>query len=787
MDQTPIDGGDQLSLEDILAEFAPTDSPAPAPEPPGKEDPVPQPPAAEKPAADESTPEKPLAEKPLAERPATVRLLPKKAPARRPAEETSAEKSPSEEIAPAEEQPVKKKPAREVTPDPAPTEEKPVKEKTGEKATATTAAQEPPTEDEPGKKLPWWKRKAQPTHLSDKVIALPEADMSVTGRIGRLIEKGDRYAETMFAGDEPEDLEQTRREQLLPGVDWESEPTHTLAPRHRRVLRRPKPDTPPGKLAMRYKKGLGFLHTRTVLAFLLFLPQLYLALAPGMGWFLPASLADNTALLCHVAALGLCISTLLCADVLAWGLACLLKLRLESETVLLFAVAAALADALTVPILGEAERGMPFCAVVALCQFFALWGKLLKRRGLWRSCRAAAGAAEPYLVTLDEKMWDGKDSFTKWAGTVEGYGSQVQDTDGVQRTYHIAAPLISIFAGLFALLASVGRREPGLFFWCLSACLTAGCGFTAFLSFAMPFSSLSLRLSKIGAALGGWDGIGWRGRHQGVILTDTDLFPPGSITLNGIKLLGDASMETSLAYTVTLIRETGSGLEKPFSDMLRAKGGLCRRVSHVVFHEGGVTGVISGQNVAVGSGAFMELMGVSVPPGLKVKNAVFCAVDNTLSAIYALNYSLHPAIAQALDVLVENGTDPILATRDFLIIPEMLRQRFKLPVDKMEFPNLDRRRELSSKRIEHERILTAVLCREGLGPYADAVVGRKRLLGAVRWGLVFALLGAGVGLVLSFYLCLARAFTSLTPGTMLAFLLLWLVPASLISGWANRY
>ena len=739
MDKTPIEGGDQLSLEDILAEFAPTDTDLPTAAP--QEETPPEPQAASEPPAPEEEPEVPA------------------------------------------EEPVKEAPAAEKVPE----EDPPVAETSPEEARSAPLDGKPPIDDEPSKKIPWWKRKAQPVHLSEKVIQLPEADQSVTARIGRLIEKGDRYAQGMFEGDGPEDPERERRERLLPGVDWESEPTHAPTPRRHRVLRRPKPDVPPAKLAARYKKGLGFLHTRTLLALLLFLPQLYLALAPGMGLPLPYLQADDIALVCRLAALGLGVSALLAADVLAQGVACLFRMRLESETVLLFAVAAAVADALTMPALDAPGRGMPLCAVVSLCLFFALRGRFLKRRGLWRSCRAAAGAAEPYLVTLDEKMWDGQDCFAKWSGTVEGYGSQVQDTDAVQRTYHLAAPLILLCAGLFALLASVGRGEPRLLVWCLSVTLTAGCGFTAFLSFALPFSALSHRLSKIGAALGGWDGIGWRGRHQGVILTDTDLFPPGSITLNGIKLMGDTSLETSLAYTVTLIRETGSGLEKPFADMLRAKGGLCRRVSQVMFHEGGVTGTIAGQSVAVGSGAFMELMGVDVPQGLKVKNAVFCAVDNALCAIFALNYTLHPAIAQAVDVLVENGMDPILATRDFLVIPDMLRQRFKLPVHKMEFPSLDRRRELSSKRLEHERTLTAVLCREGLGPYADAVVGSKRLLGAVRWGLGFSLLGSAVGLVLSFYLCLARAFASLAPEVMLVFLLLWLVPAWLISGWADRY
>lgn len=638
-------------------------------------------------------------------------------------------------------------------------------------------------------------KKPEVKYIGENVIEFPEEDTSVTGRIGKLFEKADEYAEGLFpADDDPDDPERERREQLLPGVDWEEEPTHASPSRNRHRPRRPKPDVPPMQLAARYKKGLGGLHTRTVLALLLALVQLYWALSFARGWPLPLPLTgplreqlENGALRYQLSAMLLLASALLGADVMARGISCLFKLRMEWETVLVFAVAAAIADALTIPILGDRGGEMPYCAVVAVAVFFALWGRFLRRRAMRQSCRMAGSATEPYLVTLEEKFWDNADAYAKTSGENSGYGSQVQGEDGVARMHHAAAPAVVLLCAVCALLASVGQRKPELFFWCLSASLTAGCGFAAFLAFPMPFSGVVSRLSKVGAALAGWDGYRPGKGRQGVVLTDGDLFPTGSVTLNGLKLCGELSLETAVSYTATLIRETGSGMEKPFSDLLRTQGTIYRKVSRVMFHEGGVSGVIGGRQVLVGSAAFMEIMHVELPQGLKVKNAVFCAVSGELEAIFALNYRLHPAIRPAIDSLIANGLDPILATRDFLIIPDMLRQRFKLPVDKMEFPNLDRRRELSEQRRDSEELLAAVLCREGLGPYAEAVVGGKRLVSAALWGAAFALVGSLVGIGLAFYLVSAGAFASLNVGTMLVYLLLWLVPGGLISSWTCRY
>lgn len=649
-------------------------------------------------------------------------------------------------------------------------------------------AETAPDEAAPKERRPFWRRKKTPkaeeaAPADEQVIPFPQEPPK--GRFERLKERGDRYAERMFQGDE-EDPEEAERERLLPGVDYEDEPTH--APPQRKARRRKsQPDIPPDKLAKTYKNRLAFLHTRVFLAFFLALPQVYLMVAQGLELPVPPLFAASFTLRYQTASLCMGVSGLLAVDILAQGVWHLFTLHLEADTLLFFAFAATLADALTMSSLDNRNYAMPYCGVISVMLAFALWGKLKKLRGLRQSCRVAASSAEPYLVTLEEQAWNGTDAYMKSSGSTKGYGSQIQEPDGVQRAYHIAAPLLLLSALLLSLLASVGRERPELLFWCLSATLTSACGIAGFLPYALPYDALARRLAKVGAALGGWDSLAWSGKGRGAILTDIDLFPPGSVTLNGIKLCGQLPMETAVSYAASLVRETGSGMEKPFVDMLRAQSGLFRRCTKVVCHEGGVTGVITGREVAVGSAAFMELLHIPLLQGLKVKNAVFCAVDGQLQAIFALNYHLHPAVRPSLDMLIAGGLSPILATRDFLVIPEMLRQRFKLSVDKMEFPSLDRRRDLSSTRQAHSPELTAVLCREGLGPYAEAVVAARRLASAAKVGTFFALLGGSLGLLLAAYLTAAQAFASLSAGALLLFLLLWAVPQFLISGWASRF
>ena len=206
---------------------------------------------------------------------------------------------------------------------------------------------------------------------------------------------------------------------------------------------------------------------------------------------------------------------LLGLDVLMRGLFRLLRLELGMDTLLVFAAAATLADALTMYRLDPRDGQMPYCAAIVLGIFFLLRGARRKRRGLRMACRTAASAAQPYLVTLDEGKWNGWDTYAKWSGEPIGFGRQMQAADGAERIFHRVCPLLFIACLLLSVVASIGRGAPERLLWCLSAMLTACASLSGALCFALPWLSLTQRLSKSGAAIAGWDGVTATGGSDG--------------------------------------------------------------------------------------------------------------------------------------------------------------------------------------------------------------------------------------------------------------------------------
>ena len=621
-----------------------------------------------------------------------------------------------------------------------------------------------------------------------RVVDFPEEESVLSAFLKDITRKADRYADQMFQESESMDPEEVRRlEELIPGTDQEAPPEPPGRVRRPRKPEPPPPDLPPQELARTYGKGLKGMRLRTVLVFLLAAAALFQLAVPAAGFYWLPPL-DGYQIQVWISAGLLGLGTLLSLDVLWAGLRRALRGRVGMDTLAALSVLFTLADALTLSLSQDREGQLPYAAAALAGLFFLLHGSYHKRCGLRLSCRTAASAAEPYILTLDEGKWNGRDTYCKWSGVPNGFGSQVQMDDGAQRIYRVVCPLLLLACLLFSLLASYGLDKPQHLLWCLSATFTASAAFGGALVYGRPFHKLARRLASSGAALAGWPGTAQSGKGDRILLTDGDLFPPGYVELNGIKVFGDWSIERVVGYTATLIRDSGSGLTKLFHDLLRAQGSIFRKAEHLCCYEGGgLSATIRGDQVLVGSAAFMKLMEVELPQGLHVKNAVFCAIEGELAGIFALNYTLPDMVFPSLEALMREKVGPVLATRDFNLIPAMLHQRFKLAADKMDFPPVERRRELSDPDQPHSSTITAVLCREGLLPYGESVVAAKRLRWSTRFGAVLTCLGSCVGVLLAYYLTSVDAYGSLSPLNLLVFLLFWLAPVWFLTSWTARY
>ena len=125
----------------------------------------------------------------------------------------------------------------------------------------------------------------------------------------------------------------------------------------------------------------------------------------------------------------------------------------------------------------------------------------------------------------------------------------------------------------------------------------------------------------------------------------------------------------------------------------------------------------------------------------------------------------------------------MLAVRDGNITPALLKRKFGTDA-RAVYPKMSTRLALSERGGGRPY---ALLMREGLMPYAEVVLGSKRLCRSARRCTVLAFVAATLATLLAFYLTFVGAYSVLTPLSLLVFVLLWSLSALLDALLSDRY
>ena len=268
-------------------------------------------------------------------------------------------------------------------------------------------------------------------------------------------------------------------------------------------------------------------------------------------------------------------------------------------------------------------------------------------------------------------------------------------------------------------------------------------------------------------------------------MLDGDVFPNGTVKLNGVKFYGSRDTDEVVAYAAALLAYDGGGLSPLFTQLLESRNGYHYDAEEVRGYHGGIGGVVNGEAVLAGTPAFLQSMGVELPEGTRVNQAVYLAIDGSLSGVFAVTYSKVKIAATGLTTLCAyRGLTPILLTSDFMLTEGFLRGKFGVNTRRIAFPTRERRLELTDRQVQDEPAL-ALATRDGLAGFAYAVTGARALRSAAIVGTVIHLLGGILGILSVLALIIVGAEHLLTPANILLYELIWMIPGLLITEWTR--
>ena len=545
--------------------------------------------------------------------------------------------------------------------------------------------------------------------------------------------------------------------------------------RLRKEAREKEPENVPEltaeEAAKQYASGVASLHRRMIPAFALSV-VMALLLFLGGGSLGPEALRGGRTLWILQAAMQLAVM-ILGLDVLAKGVTDLLSAKPGCETVVLLANIAAEIDAVLMISGHGGEPGLPpYCVTAAFTLAFALWGSYCRRSAFRETIRAMRLASVPTVVSSEDKLAEEGSILNKKLGTAKGFLQRATEPDLPERFYHKAVPPCLLLLLVLALAAAY-LSGTGAIFRCLAALSCAAAAMSATMVYARPFFLTAKRLSLSGAALAGWRGAEDMAKAVGLVIRDLDIYPENSVILNGMKVLSGAHVEKVVAYTGSVILATGSGLRRVFGELMRQYAAPLYRVEDFdCGTEGGVSAFIGAEQVLVGTGAYMNLMGIRVPGSVDVAGAVYTAIDHELCGVFIVNYLPQELVQNALYRLESGRMRPIFAIRDFNISPSMMIQKFRLNEGSISFLPPENRYQLSVEP-ETEGKPAALLSREGLWHYSETARGGRRLWRTTRRALLMTVLGSVLGVLIVFISCARGAFASVSPVKLLLAMLLW--------------
>jgi len=480
----------------------------------------------------------------------------------------------------------------------------------------------------------------------------------------------------------------------------------------------------------------------------------------------------------------LLIVMMLCSDVIVRGVDFLIKGVPNAETLILFSCAFSLISPIF-SILSGAAHMLPFCAVSALSLTFAAHGEKFNLRAITDTLKTAVGSSEPYGVQAEYNSDIDNSVLKKAYNRTDGFYNNLMQPDITELTYRYAAPALLIAALVLTVLLVLIRGGAENSLHILSALLAAAAPFSILLSFSVPFITVARAARKSGAAVAGWGGADDICFNDGVCVMDDDLFPPGTLKLSGVKVYDGASPESAIRYTASIIMASGSGLTSLFAEVLKQQGLSAVRVDNFECRESGIAGLVHGEQVSTGSAAFMNLLGVRVPDDSTMKNAVYTAVNNRLTAMFAIDYKPLPSVQSALISMLKWRIDLYFAMRDFNVTPAMVGQKFKVPFDSFVFIPAKNSYSISDRYSRKPGRMAAVLIREGFNPFAEAITSGRLLKSAAFFATILSVVSAALGVLIMFYMCWTGSFLSASPGNLIIFMLCMLATVLIVCGYVR--
>lgn len=434
--------------------------------------------------------------------------------------------------------------------------------------------------------------------------------------------------------------------------------------------------------------------------------------------------------------------------------------------------------------------------------FLNLLGKLMMVRRVYGNFRFITSREQKYAV----KIYDNTDNATKFVGdTVVGkpciaYQKKTSflrnfleisyAPDPAQTSGGALTPIALIFSLVLCMMSMLIYKD---FYMGISVFAAACCAAVAMgnmISANGPINKLCKKIRRSGAMVSGYKAIKEMAKVNSIMVDCADLFPSGTVILEGVKTYGGEDEDECMRMTVALLTNVGGTLSDVMEQIAQDDIETLPAVSNIVYEdEHGVTASVDGKKVLIGNRTLLLNHHVLAPERDDVvkytgegKKVVFVAIEDKLRAMLILSYKTDKRKINELKRLESNGVSILIRTTDPNITPNMISEMFDIAKSSVNIISGDLGMEygaLVNTKLRKENAYIATKGRiESLMAVISSCASQKSTVSLI---VAVQVVGIILALVLVTFLTITQEFSLLSAMNLLIYQLFWVIASLFIS------
>ncbi|HHV31017.1 MAG: hypothetical protein E7518_03325 [Ruminococcaceae bacterium] len=260
------------------------------------------------------------------------------------------------------------------------------------------------------------------------------------------------------------------------------------------------------------------------------------------------------------------------------------------------------------------------------------------------------------------------------------------EPDPSEQSSQMMGPIGFVCSLVLGIVAFVLSRDWQQAVTAFSAAACISVPFMNMLSVNLPLKRLVKIASRCGAMVVGFPAVDAFSGVNAVMVDAKDLFPKGTVVLNGIKTFAGQRIDEAIVDATALMCSVGGPLSDVFDQIIQNRREMLPKVENVTYEdEKGVSGWVSGRRILIGNRALLETHGIE-PPSADYeekyiqggKNTVYLGVGGDLVAVFVVSYNSDLRRSMELRRMENNGISLVVRTRDPNITPQLLADCFHL-------------------------------------------------------------------------------------------------------------